>query len=114
MAAVPILERLHLEERLLRTSADNWCIVNDGTNHLAIVICNKNAIPGLQPYPRPIYHGPANCMARCFMDLATSISVKMLDEIAGRPSTVFDQELKDACSSQCEDSRLLALIRITS
>ncbi|CAL9170431.1 unnamed protein product [Musa hybrid cultivar] len=36
-----------------------------------------------------------------------------LDELAGRPSTVFDQELKDACSSQCEDSRLLALIRIT-
>ena len=78
MAAVPVLERLHLEERLLRTSADNWCIVNDGTNHLAIVICNKNAIPGLQPYPRPIYHGPANCMARCFMDLVTSISVKMV------------------------------------
>ncbi|CAD5180723.1 unnamed protein product [Musa acuminata subsp. malaccensis] len=38
MAAVPVLERLHLEERLLRTSADNWCIVNDGTIHLAIVM----------------------------------------------------------------------------
>lgn len=38
MAAMPILERLHLEERLLRTSTDNWCIVNDGTNHLAIVM----------------------------------------------------------------------------
>ncbi|CAL9081962.1 unnamed protein product [Musa textilis] len=98
MTAVPILEQLHLEERLLRTSVDNWCIVNDRTNRPTIVmgvsgrpselielesvlrdqipvikrftgggtvivddgtvfisfICNKNAIPGLQPYPHPI------------------------------------------------------------
>ncbi|RWW62341.1 hypothetical protein BHE74_00030533, partial [Ensete ventricosum] len=32
------LEQLHLEERLLRTSAENWCLVNDGANHLAIVM----------------------------------------------------------------------------
>ncbi|KAL9266904.1 Inactive lipoate--protein ligase 2-like protein [Drosera capensis] len=94
----PILDQLHLEERLLRTSSDNWCIVNDGTIHPTIVmgisgkaselldvnsvlcdqipvirrftgggtvivddgtvfvtfICNKDAVPGLQPYPRPI------------------------------------------------------------
>lgn len=93
-----IFQQLHLEERLLRASSDNWCIINDGTNHPNIVmgisgkpeelieielvlhdqvpvirrftgggtvivdegtifvtfICNKSAIPGLQPYPRPI------------------------------------------------------------
>ncbi|KAJ8464216.1 hypothetical protein OPV22_026768 [Ensete ventricosum] len=77
MSAVPILEQLYLEERLLRTSVDNWCIVNDRTSRPTIVmgisgftgggtvivddgtvfvsfICNKNAIPGLQPYPHPI------------------------------------------------------------
>lgn len=94
----PILQQLHLEEELLRTSLDNWCIINDGTNQPTIVmgisgkpsellevrpvlrdqipvvrrfsgggtvivdsgtvfvsfICNKDAVPGLQPYPRPI------------------------------------------------------------
>ncbi|XP_042406284.1 putative lipoate-protein ligase A [Zingiber officinale] len=98
MASVPILEQLYLEERLLRTSAENWCIINHGTSLPTIVmgisgrpselvelkpvlrdqipvirrfsgggtviidngtlfvslICNKNAIPGLQPYPHPI------------------------------------------------------------
>uniref|UniRef100_A0A6N2LAU5 BPL/LPL catalytic domain-containing protein n=1 Tax=Salix viminalis TaxID=40686 RepID=A0A6N2LAU5_SALVM len=29
---MPILEQLFLEEKLLRTSSDNWCIVNDGTS----------------------------------------------------------------------------------
>lgn len=33
-----ILEQLHLEERLLRTSSDNWCLVNDGTTSPAIVM----------------------------------------------------------------------------
>lgn len=95
---VPILQQLHLEEQLLRTSSENWCIINDGTNDPTIVmgisgkpaqllkldsvlndripvirrytgggtvvvdcgtvfvtfICNKDAVPGLQPYPRPI------------------------------------------------------------
>ncbi|KAJ4845044.1 hypothetical protein Tsubulata_010834 [Turnera subulata] len=95
---MPILEQLFLEEKLLRTSSDNWCIVNDGTNTPTIVmgtsgkalelvdihsvlrdgvpvvrrfsgggtvivdkgtvfvtlICNKDAVPGLQPYPRSI------------------------------------------------------------
>ncbi|XP_077224435.1 biotin/lipoate A/B protein ligase family isoform X2 [Tasmannia lanceolata] len=98
LKAMSILQQLHLEERLLRTSSDNWCIINDGTNASTIVmgvsgkpselieletvvrdripvirrftgggtvivdggtvfvtfICNKDAIPGLQPYPRPI------------------------------------------------------------
>ncbi|XP_058096549.1 uncharacterized protein LOC131242131 [Magnolia sinica] len=98
LKAVPILQQLHLEERLLRTSSDNWCIINDGTSAPTIVmgisgkpselielepvlrdrvpvirrftgggtvivddgtvfvtfICNKDAIPGLQAYPRPI------------------------------------------------------------
>lgn len=34
----PILEQLFLEERLLRTSSDNWCLINDGTNSPAIVM----------------------------------------------------------------------------
>ncbi|XP_037492937.1 uncharacterized protein LOC105635929 [Jatropha curcas] len=95
---VSILEQLHLEEKLLRTSSDNWCIVNDGTNAPAIVmglsgkpselleigpvlrdhvpvikrftgggtvivdggtifvtlICNKDDVPGVQPYPPSI------------------------------------------------------------
>ncbi|KAK3036613.1 hypothetical protein RJ639_030182 [Escallonia herrerae] len=96
----PILQQLHLEERLLRNSSDNWCIINDGTNTPAIVmglsgksselveirsvlrdqipvirrftgggtvivdhgtifvtfICNKEAVPTVQPYPRSIMH----------------------------------------------------------
>lgn len=95
---LPILQQLHLEERLLRTSSENWCIINDGTDRPAIVmgvsgkpaelleiesvlcdqipvirrftgggtvvvdpgtvfvtfICNKDAVAGLQPYPKPI------------------------------------------------------------
>jgi hypothetical protein len=35
---MPILEQLFLEEKLLRTSSDNWCIVNDGTNTPSIVM----------------------------------------------------------------------------
>ncbi|XP_042498673.1 putative lipoate-protein ligase A isoform X2 [Macadamia integrifolia] len=93
-----ILQQLHLEERLFRTSSDNWCIINDGTNAPTIVmgvsgkpselldiklvlqdkvpvvrrftgggtvvvdpgtifvtfICNKDAVPSVELYPRPI------------------------------------------------------------
>ncbi|KAE8124018.1 hypothetical protein FH972_018930 [Carpinus fangiana] len=35
---LPILQQLHLEERLLRTSSENWCIINDGTDQPAIVM----------------------------------------------------------------------------
>ncbi|XP_073293703.1 uncharacterized protein [Primulina huaijiensis] len=35
---MPILEQLHLEERLLRTTSQNWCLVNDGTTHPTIVM----------------------------------------------------------------------------
>lgn len=34
----PILQQLHLEERLLRTSPHNWCIINDGTIDPTIVM----------------------------------------------------------------------------
>uniref|UniRef100_A0A6V7QQS3 BPL/LPL catalytic domain-containing protein n=1 Tax=Ananas comosus var. bracteatus TaxID=296719 RepID=A0A6V7QQS3_ANACO len=93
-----ILKQLYLEEKLLRSSSENWCIINDGTKQPTIVmgvsgrpselvninsvlrdqipvirrfsgggtvivdngtifvtlLCNKDDIPGLQPYPRPI------------------------------------------------------------
>ncbi|CAI9089755.1 OLC1v1024388C2 [Oldenlandia corymbosa var. corymbosa] len=93
-----ILQQLMLEERLLRTTSDNWCIINDGTEDRNIVmgasgrpaellkidsvlqdkvavirrftgggtvivdhstvfvsfICNKDALPDVQPYPGPI------------------------------------------------------------
>lgn len=38
LKGTPILEQLHIEERLLRTSSHNWCIVNDGTNVPTIVM----------------------------------------------------------------------------
>ncbi|MCL7043722.1 hypothetical protein MKW94_012819 [Papaver nudicaule] len=38
LKGIPILEQLHLEEKLLRTSSENWCIVNDGTISPAIVM----------------------------------------------------------------------------
>ncbi|GMP28843.1 hypothetical protein CsSME_00004214 [Camellia sinensis var. sinensis] len=97
---VPILKQLYLEEQLLRTSSDNWCIINDGTNAPTVVmglsgkpsellevgsvlqdqvpvikrftgggtvivdpgtifvtlICNKDDVPGVQPYPRSIMY----------------------------------------------------------
>ncbi|KAM7516770.1 hypothetical protein LguiA_006353 [Lonicera macranthoides] len=97
---IPILQQLHLEEQLLRTSSDNWCIINDGTNTPAIVmglsgkpselvevgpvlrdhvpvirrftgggtvivdngtifvtlICNRDDLPGVKPYPRSIMY----------------------------------------------------------
>ncbi|XP_052189025.1 uncharacterized protein LOC127799232 isoform X3 [Diospyros lotus] len=97
---LPILKQLHLEEQLLRTSSDNWCLINDGTDAPTIVmglsgkpfellelgsvlqdqipvirrfsgggtvivdsgtifvtlICNRDAVPGVQPYPHAIMH----------------------------------------------------------
>ncbi|KVI07444.1 putative lipoate-protein ligase A [Cynara cardunculus var. scolymus] len=38
MKGVPILQQLEMEERLLRTSLDNWCIINDGTDSPTIVM----------------------------------------------------------------------------
>ncbi|GER32702.1 lipoate-protein ligase A [Striga asiatica] len=38
LKGVPILQQLHLEERLLRTSFNNWCIINDGTTEPTIVM----------------------------------------------------------------------------
>jgi len=38
LKGVPILQQLHLEECLLRTSSHNWCIINQGTNHPTIVM----------------------------------------------------------------------------
>lgn len=38
LKGVSILEQLHLEERLLRTSSDNWCIINDGTIDPTVVM----------------------------------------------------------------------------
>lgn len=38
MNSIPILQLLHLEEKLLRTSSDNWFIVNEGTINPTIVM----------------------------------------------------------------------------
>uniref|UniRef100_A0ACD5V1T6 Uncharacterized protein n=1 Tax=Avena sativa TaxID=4498 RepID=A0ACD5V1T6_AVESA len=38
MGGAPIMQQLHLEERLLRRTSDNWCIVNDGTAPPTIVM----------------------------------------------------------------------------
>ncbi|KAK9087234.1 hypothetical protein Syun_029628 [Stephania yunnanensis] len=38
LQGVPILQQLHLEEQLLRTSSENWCILNDGTNTPTVVM----------------------------------------------------------------------------
>ncbi|PQP93122.1 hypothetical protein Pyn_31177 [Prunus yedoensis var. nudiflora] len=38
LKGIPILQQLHLEEQLLRTSSDNWCIMNDGTKDPTIVM----------------------------------------------------------------------------
>ncbi|KAK7394995.1 hypothetical protein VNO78_15536 [Psophocarpus tetragonolobus] len=38
LRGMPILQQLHLEERLLRTSSDNWCLINDGTSSPSIVM----------------------------------------------------------------------------
>uniref|UniRef100_A0A0D9X863 BPL/LPL catalytic domain-containing protein n=1 Tax=Leersia perrieri TaxID=77586 RepID=A0A0D9X863_9ORYZ len=38
MSGAPILQQLHLEERLLRCTGDNWCIINDGTAPATIVM----------------------------------------------------------------------------
>ncbi|XP_021745721.1 putative lipoate-protein ligase A [Chenopodium quinoa] len=38
MNGVPIIQQLHLEEKLLRTSPENWCIINDGTPDPTVVM----------------------------------------------------------------------------
>ncbi|KAK9080442.1 hypothetical protein SSX86_000200 [Deinandra increscens subsp. villosa] len=38
MKGVPILQQLEIEECLLRTSSDNWCIINDGADKPSIVM----------------------------------------------------------------------------
>ncbi|KAF3438160.1 hypothetical protein FNV43_RR20916 [Rhamnella rubrinervis] len=110
LKGLPILRQLHIEEQLLQTSSDNWCIVNDGTNDPDIfmgvsgvprklleigpvlrdeipvirrftgggtvvvdsgtvfvtLMCNKDAVAGLQPYSRPIMSWSGNLYARVF------------------------------------------------
>ncbi|XP_062195624.1 uncharacterized protein LOC133898852 [Phragmites australis] len=38
MTGAPILRQLHLEERLLRRTGDNWCVINHGTAPPTIVM----------------------------------------------------------------------------
>ncbi|KAL1205402.1 hypothetical protein V5N11_011301 [Cardamine amara subsp. amara] len=98
LRGTPILQQLVLEEKLLRNSSENWCIINNGTNVPTIVmgmsgkpcellelgsvikdqipvikrftgggtvivdkntvfvslICNKDDVPNVQPYPRSV------------------------------------------------------------
>ena len=48
----PILEQLQLEERLLRTTQRNWCLINQGTSPPAIVM----GISGYVLFPFPKSH----------------------------------------------------------
>ncbi|KAK7340559.1 hypothetical protein VNO77_21266 [Canavalia gladiata] len=114
LRAMPILQQLHLEERLLRTSSDNWCLINDGTSSPAIVmglsgklselvevksvlrdqipiirrftgggtvvvdhdtifvtlICNKEAVSNVQPFPRSIMSWSGLLYSEVFEGLA--------------------------------------------
>ncbi|KAL7601152.1 uncharacterized protein LOC111909730 [Lactuca sativa] len=114
MKGVPILHQLHMEECLLRTSSDNWCIINDGTDKPNIVmgisgkpselveitpviqdkipvirrftgggtvivddgtifvsfICNKDDVPHVQPYPRPIMSWSSLLYSKVFHGVA--------------------------------------------
>lgn len=45
----PILQQLQLEERLLRTTPDNWCLLNDGTAPPAIVMGISGYVLGSVP-----------------------------------------------------------------
>ncbi|XP_051131521.1 uncharacterized protein LOC127251726 [Andrographis paniculata] len=49
LKGVPILQQLHLEERLLRTTSDNWFIINDGTIDPTIVM-------GISGKPKELIH----------------------------------------------------------
>ncbi|KAJ0988544.1 hypothetical protein J5N97_006900 [Dioscorea zingiberensis] len=110
MKSSPILRQLRMEEKLLRSTSENWCIINDGTSDPTIVmgvsgkvqelvnvesvmgdgipvirrfsgggtvivdggtvfvslICNKGAVPGLQPYPRSIMDWTGELYGRVF------------------------------------------------
>ncbi|TXG57570.1 hypothetical protein EZV62_015399 [Acer yangbiense] len=123
----PILQQLQLEEKLLRTSSDNWCIINDGTDTPAIVmgvsgkpsqlleigpvlqdrvpvirrftgggtvivdsgtvfitlICNKDAVPGVQPYPRSIMSWSGLLYSEVFRGLG---DFKLRENVPSKPS----------------------------
>ncbi|KAG9451360.1 hypothetical protein H6P81_011325 [Aristolochia fimbriata] len=110
LKSTPIMQQLHLEQRLLRTSTENWCIINQGINPPAIVmgtsgnpselieiesvlregipvirrfsgggtvivdegtifvtlICGKDAVPDLQPYPRSIMSWTGELYGKAF------------------------------------------------
>ncbi|MFS7985522.1 hypothetical protein Hanom_Chr11g00999361 [Helianthus anomalus] len=96
MKGVPILQQLEIEECLLRTSSDNWCIINDGADRPNIVmgISRKPAelveikrvlednIPvirrftgggtnaDVQPYPRPILSWTSLLYSQVFEGIA--------------------------------------------
>ncbi|KAK7283552.1 hypothetical protein RIF29_13135 [Crotalaria pallida] len=114
LTGVPILQQLHLEEQLLRTTSHNWCLINDGTTSPAIVmglsgkvselvevesvlrdripiirrftgggtvvvdqgtifvtlICNKDAVSNVQPFPRPIMSWSGRLYDKVFEGLA--------------------------------------------
>ncbi|CAJ2668999.1 unnamed protein product [Trifolium pratense] len=114
LKGMSILDQLHLEERLLRTTSDNWCLINDGTNspsivmglsgklselveaksvlrdHIPIIrrftgggtvivdngtifvtlICNKDAVPNVQPFPRPIMSWSGLLYSKVFEGIA--------------------------------------------
>ncbi|KAE8678512.1 transcription factor TCP15-like [Hibiscus syriacus] len=68
---LPILQQLHIEEQLLRTSSENWCIINDGTNDPTIVMGVSGHILDQSCL------GVALCTAKSFKELVISVFVKM-------------------------------------
>ncbi|XP_051219682.1 uncharacterized protein [Lolium perenne] len=51
MGGAPIMQQLHLEERLLRRTSDNWCVVNDGTAPPTIVMGVSGKVSELVEIP---------------------------------------------------------------
>jgi hypothetical protein len=81
VSRVPILQQLNLEEALLRATADNWMLVNDGNDSRAVVmgISGWAAQPGgppatavrqnpmRHPAPSPVLPPTAGSRTSCCM-----------------------------------------------
>lgn len=143
LKGVPILQQLHLEEQLLRTSSDNWCIINDGTNSPTIVmgisgkpaelleihsvlrdkvpvirrfsgggtvivdsgtmfvtfICNKDDVPGVQPYPQPIMSWSSLLYSKVFQGVGNFNLRENGMQIRPHSVRIFNVNCQSLCKS---------------